>query len=25
MKKPKNDYVLIQDAKPVKGEVIDKV
>ena len=25
MKNPKNDYVLIQDAKPVKGEVIDKV
>ena len=25
IKKPKNDYVLIQDAKPVKGEVIDKV
>ena len=25
MKKPKNDYVLIQDAKPVKGEIIEKV
>jgi len=25
IKKPKNDYILIQDAKPVKGEVIDKV
>tara|TARA_B110000444_G_C18480586_1_gene428965 strand:+ start:4 stop:264 length:261 start_codon:yes stop_codon:yes gene_type:complete len=25
IKKPKNDYVLIQDAKPVKDEIIDKV
>ena len=25
IKKPKNDYVLIQDAKPVKGEIIEKV
>ena len=25
MKKSKNDYVLIQDAKPVKGEIIEKV
>ena len=25
MKKPKNDYVLIEDAKPVKGEIIEKV
>ena len=25
MKKPKNDYVLIQDAKPVKGKIIEKV
>ena len=23
--KPKNDYVLIQEANPVKGEIIDKV
>tara|TARA_B100000424_G_C22877732_1_gene467274 strand:+ start:873 stop:1118 length:246 start_codon:yes stop_codon:yes gene_type:complete len=25
MKKPKNDYVLVQDAKPVTGEIIEKV
>ena len=25
MKKQKNDYVLIQDANPVKGEIIEKV
>jgi hypothetical protein len=25
IKKPKNDYVLIQNAKPVKGEIIHKV
>ncbi len=25
IKKPKNEYVLIQDIKPVKGEIIEKV
>tara|TARA_Y100000816_G_C25869389_1_gene453784 strand:+ start:448 stop:693 length:246 start_codon:yes stop_codon:yes gene_type:complete len=25
IKKPKNDYVLIKDAKPVKGEIIEEV
>tara|TARA_Y100000992_G_C21035796_1_gene382595 strand:- start:185 stop:430 length:246 start_codon:yes stop_codon:yes gene_type:complete len=25
IKKPKNDYVLVQDANPVKGEIIEKV
>jgi len=25
MKKRKNDFLLVQDAKPVKGEIIEKV
>jgi len=24
-KKPKNDYVLVQNAKPVKGAIVEKV